>query len=74
MPPSAPANTANPSRRIVTQRILTEMYGFPKSSVRYWRIHNSFPNPKKLGARKVGWLLTDVEAWIASRPTPKLSA
>jgi prophage regulatory protein len=26
-----------------------------------------FPKPRKLGARRVGWLQSEVEAWITSR-------
>ncbi len=28
---------------------------------------NTFPAPIKLGARSVGWLQSDVEAWVAAR-------
>jgi prophage regulatory protein len=27
----------------------------------------AFPRPAKLGARAIGWLTADVDAWIASR-------
>jgi predicted DNA-binding transcriptional regulator AlpA len=31
-----------------------------------------FPAPKKLGARAVGWLARDVEAFIAALPSARL--
>ena len=27
-----------------------------------------FPRPRKLGKRTVGWLATDIQNWIESRP------
>lgn len=29
----------------------------------------TFPQPVKIGPRSVAWKSTDVEAWLASRPT-----
>jgi prophage regulatory protein len=31
----------------------------------------TFPAPKQLGARSVGWLESDIEAWIDSRISTK---
>jgi len=41
--------------------------GLGKSSV-YWLIsQGTFPKPVKLGKRASGWLVSDLEAWAASR-------
>lgn len=41
--------------------------GLGKSSV-YWLIsQGSFPKQHKLGKRASGWLVSDLEAWAASR-------
>ena len=29
---------------------------------------DAFPRPRKLGKRAVGWLATDIQNWIESRP------
>ena len=29
----------------------------------------SFPQPVRLGKRAIGWKQTDIEAWLAGRPT-----
>ena len=36
-----------------------------------WRMYNrgEFPRPRRLGTGRVGWLLTEVTAWVNSRPT-----
>ena len=41
--------------------------GLSRSSI-YLRIsEGSFPKPVSLGGRAVGWLESDIEAWIESR-------
>lgn len=41
--------------------------GFSRSSI-YQRIaEGKFPAPIQLGPRAVGWLESDIEAWIAAR-------
>ncbi|ARL07628.1 helix-turn-helix transcriptional regulator [Burkholderia pseudomallei] len=59
-----PSLTAN---RVVRLRPLTERIGLSKSEI-YRQIQaGTFPRPIPLGARAVGWLERDVEAWLAAR-------
>ena len=42
--------------------------GFSRQTL-YRRIaEGSFPRPVRIGRQAVGWLKTEVEEWIASRP------
>lgn len=41
--------------------------GLPKSSIYRMITEGKFPSPIKLGARSVGWLQADLEAWLDSR-------
>ena len=41
----------------------------PYSSVQIWRKENAgeFPRRVRLGANRVGWLESEIEAWISSK-------
>ncbi len=41
--------------------------GFANSTLYLYIKKGLFPKQKKLGARSVGWLKSDVDNWIASR-------
>lgn len=53
--------------RIVRFDELTAIIGRPRSSVYLMISRGEFPPGKKIGARAVGWLKSDVESWLASR-------
>lgn len=38
------------------------------SSIYAQMANGEFPRPKRTGARSVRWILSDVQAWIESRP------
>jgi len=42
--------------------------GLGRSSIYRGVASRSFPSPYKLGARAVGWLRSEVIAWLMSRP------
>jgi prophage regulatory protein len=44
----------------LTRLSRTTIYGYIKAG--------DFPRPLKLGKRASGWRLSEVEAWLASRP------
>lgn len=48
--------------------------GLSRSSVYAYIKENKFPSPRKLSERSVGWLLSDVNAWIESRIPTKQQA
>jgi prophage regulatory protein len=41
-----------------------------------WRIERlgAFPKRRQLSANSIGWLRSEVSAWMASRPTPSGAA
>jgi prophage regulatory protein len=41
--------------------------GASRSSIYSWVQQDIFPKPRKLGPRRVGWVRSEVEAWIKSR-------
>lgn len=63
----------NQSLRIMRMPELTMVLGISRSSIyeklnpksRYYDA--DFPKPVRLGAASVGWQLTSIEAWIASK-------
>ncbi|WP_036019813.1 AlpA family phage regulatory protein [Paraburkholderia mimosarum] len=53
---------------------VTEKTGLSRSSI-YYKINPaskyfdaSFPKPIRLGAGSIGWLESDLDAWLTSRP------
>lgn len=38
------------------------------TSIRKMVREGSFPKPREIGARRVGWLTSEVEAWAEKRP------
>lgn len=53
--------------RLLRQAEVSVLTGAAKSTIYMWMAKGSFPKPRKLGARAVGWLASDIDAWIASR-------
>ncbi|MGX9352816.1 helix-turn-helix transcriptional regulator [Shimia sp. W99] len=45
-----------------------EMTGVARSTIYLWIKQGNFPRPLKLSTRRVGWLASDIEEWIHSRP------
>jgi prophage regulatory protein len=43
-----------------------------KSTIEEERRQGRFPQPRKLSERRVGWLMSDIEEWLASRPVSDL--
>lgn len=46
---------------------VSQITGKCKSSIYQGIKNGTFPAPIKLGARSIGWLSTDIDAWIDSR-------
>jgi len=62
------------SARVIRLKELTRLIGLSRSTIydrmnpKSKRFDPSFPRPIKLGLASVGWNLSEVMAWIASRP------
>ena len=59
--------------KVLRMKMMTEKTGVSRSST-YNKLNPankhfdpSFPKPIRLGARSVGWLESEVDAWIATR-------
>jgi prophage regulatory protein len=62
------------SARVIRLKELTRLIGLSRSTIydrmnpKSKRFDPSFPRPIKLGLASVGWNLSEVMAWITSRP------
>ena len=61
------ANTNQEKLSILRRKQVERRTGLSRSTI-YLRIHEgTFPRPIKLGARAVGWLDNEIEAWLTER-------
>jgi prophage regulatory protein len=60
--------TASLLSTIIRFKDLPARIPLSRSAIRARIKANDFPKPLVLGSRAVGWLASDIEAWIASRP------
>lgn len=61
------ANTNQEKLSILRRKQVEKRTGLSRSTI-YLRIQEgTFPKPVNLGARAVGWLENEVEAWLAGR-------
>ncbi len=55
-------------RTLLRLPAVLERTGLCRSLLYALRKANRFPRPLRIGARSVGWLEDEIEAWIKSRP------
>ncbi len=61
------ANTNQEKLSILRRKQVEKRTGLSRSTI-YLRIQEgTFPKPISLGARAVGWLENEIEAWLAAR-------
>jgi len=61
------ADQVNPALTILRRKQVEAQTGLSRSTI-YARVNDgSFPPPISLGAKAVGWLQSEIEAWIADR-------
>jgi prophage regulatory protein len=58
------ATTVRPLR-VISWRELSEMIPFTRQHVLRLEKAGKFPRRIQIGARRVGWLYTEIEAWVA---------
>ncbi len=53
---------------ILTRKKVIEVTG--RSATSIWRAVKAgqFPAPRQIGPKRVGWLASEVQEWLASRP------
>lgn len=59
---------ANEADRLIPQTTVSERTGLGRTSLYLKSKAGEFPQPVKIGARRIAWREADVSAWIASRP------
>ncbi len=47
---------------------VSEAIGASRSTIYVWLSKGMFPKPRRLGVRRVGWLRSDIQKWLQSRP------
>lgn len=52
---------------ILRLRPVMDISGLGRSSIYNYIKAGNFPRPRKLGARSVGWLASEIFEWVASR-------
>ena len=58
--------------RVIRTRDLCDRLGLSRTTLHRLRERGDFPEPIQLGPNSVGWLSSDVQAWIESRRAPAL--
>ncbi|MBM4287114.1 MAG: AlpA family phage regulatory protein [Deltaproteobacteria bacterium] len=54
---------------IVREKKLLAMLGGPgRTTIWRWEKAGLFPRRRKLSTRSVGWLLSEIQEWMATRP------
>ena len=56
-----------PPESIIRRKQVQAQTGLSRSGIYQMISEGNFPNSVKIGHRAVGWLQTEVNAWIASR-------
>jgi prophage regulatory protein len=57
----------DPNERALRLRQVTELTGLGRSMIYQMQAEGRFPQRIKLGERAVGWLESEVRAWLATR-------
>lgn len=56
------------AQRFVSLRIVADRTGRHHTTLRRWWKEGLFPQPRQLGPNSIGFLESEVENWLASRP------
>lgn len=54
---------------LLSFRHLKDLYGIPRTSAYRWMNELGFPKPIQLGPNSVRFKRTEIDAWVAERPT-----
>jgi prophage regulatory protein len=55
------------AKQILRLCVVTQKVGLSRSSLYKMMADGTFPKSIELGARSIGWLSSDIDAWIDSR-------
>lgn len=59
-------------RLFYTTAEVCECLGVHRLTLTKWRKRGYFPEPRKLGPQRIGWLVSDLNHWAHTRPPAKL--
>ena len=54
-------------RLLISVKDIAQQLGLGQRTIWRWADLGRFPAPRKIGGRRM-WLVTEVEAWVESRP------
>lgn len=60
--------------RIMSAKEVARTLTISMATLYRWRAAGHFPSPRKLGPARVGWLASDVDAWLATTSVAGRSA
>ena len=61
-------NPAPATGRYLRQREILQLVGVSRPTLWDWRRKGLFPQPRRLGPNTIGWLESEVQEWLSSRP------
>jgi prophage regulatory protein len=62
------------NEKVLSMSAVREACSLGRTSIYAGVAESTFPKPIKLTARRVGWLASEVEAWIAARASERAAA
>ncbi len=60
-------SSTNPRRRVLRRPEVEARVGLARSTIYHLISLGQFPTPIKLGAKSVGWMEDEIDAWLDSR-------
>ena len=67
--PKITANLAKSDDELWGLKVVMKKTGLSRSTIYSYVAGGAFPTQRRLGPRRVAWLASEVQKWIASRPT-----
>ena len=58
--------------QFLTHREVERLLGVAKSTLRSMVKNGEFPQPIRIGARRIAWASSDYEAWVAERKAERV--
>ena len=55
--------------KVLRRRVVEELTGLSRSTIYARMSEGTFPTAIRLGGRSVGWVASEIDAWIAARIT-----
>jgi len=65
---SASVGSTAISNRLIGLTDVMRATGLSRSTIYAWIAEGRFPRQRKLGPRRIGWLVSEIDDWIAQRP------